>query len=146
MSKSPARRARRQAQTYPPIRTFGDAISAAWGIHEQFGHACGCFVTTSDGEVVQGWVLTADWHTVDHVVDLALAVPDRELAGRRVIVVTAHGEEPRTVLAAEDVATWQRVADAVERRGARLVDWIQSGGEEFRSLHFSTDPGVEWDS
>ena len=149
MATSARRRARRQRTSrpaYPPIRHFADAVGAAFGLHGQFDRARACFVLGANGKVEQGWALTGPEHDESHVLTLAMCVPDRELAGRSVLLVTTRGGDSVNELAEDDVATWRRLQADVTTRGARLVDWILVGGragapdETIRSMRFTTDP------
>jgi hypothetical protein len=148
MATSARRRERRQRparSTYPPIRHFADAVCAAFGMHAQFDRARVCFVLGRAGLVEQGWALTGPEHDETHVLNLALQIPDREVAGRSVLLITCRGDEDLTELAEDDVATWRRLQADVESRGAHLVDWILVGGEvgapgeSIRSMRFATD-------
>jgi hypothetical protein len=137
--------ARRQARTphadlYPPIRDFADACTTALAIHDRFGQARACFVVGRRGRVEQGWALTGPEHDEGHVLMLALAVPNREITGRSVLLVTARGNHSVSELSEDDIATWRRLQADVESRGARLVDWILTGKEWLRSMRFATDP------
>ena len=140
------RRQRTQRAAYPPIRHFAGAVCAAFALHQQFFRARVCFVIGVNGTVEQGWALTGPEHDEGHVLTLAMCVPDRELAGRSVLLVTARGGDDVTELAEDDVATWQRLQADVATRGATLVDWILVGGEvgapdeAIRSMRFATDP------
>jgi len=148
MATSARRRERRQRphrDAYPPIRHFADAVCTAFAIHSQFDRARACFVLGPRGRVEQGWALTGPEHNEGHVLRLALCMPDREVAGRSVLLITARGDEDLTELAEDDVATWRRLQADVESRGAHLVDWILVGGEvgapdeSIRSMRFATD-------
>ena len=140
------RRQRPQRAAYPPIRHFADAVCAAFALHQQFFRARVCFVVGASGKVEQGWALTGPEHNEGHVLNLALCIPDREVAGRSVLLVTARGDDDVTELAEDDVATWRRLQADVSARGATLVDWILVGGEvgapdeSIRSMRFATDP------
>jgi hypothetical protein len=100
------------------------------------------------GRVEQGWALSGPEHDEGHVLTLAMLVPDRELAGRALLLVTARGDDDITELAEDDVTTWRRLQADVSSRGARLVDWILVGGEAgapdeaVRSMHLATDPAA----
>jgi hypothetical protein len=140
------RRQRPQRAAYPPIRHFADAVCAAFALHSQFFRARVCFVLGANGKVEQGWALTGPEHDENHVVTLATCVPDREIAGRSLLLVTTRGADDVRELAEDDVATWRRLQADVSARGARLVDWILVGGtagapdEAIRSMRFATDP------
>lgn len=139
------RRPRPHRDPYPPIRDFADAVGTAFAIHSQFDRARACFVLGPRGRVEQGWALTGPEHNEGHVLALALCMPDREVAGRSVLLITARGNEELTDLELHDVATWRRLQADVESRGAQLVDWILVGGEagapdeSIRSMRFATD-------
>ncbi|HZQ84552.1 MAG TPA: hypothetical protein VFA83_06930 [Acidimicrobiales bacterium] len=140
------RRPRSQRAAYPPIRSFADAVCAAFALHSQFDRARVCFVLGANGKVEQGWALTGPEHDEGHVLALAMCGPDRELSGRSVLLVTTRGDDAVCELVEDDVATWRRLEADVAARGARLVDWILVGGragapdEAIRSMRFATDP------
>lgn len=146
------KRQRPQRAAYPPIRHFADAVGTAFGLHEQFFRARACFVLGAGGRVEQGWALTGPEHHEGHVLNLALCIPDREVVGRSVLLITARGDDDVVELAEADVVTWRRLQADVAARGATLIDWILVGGEvgapdeSIRSMRFATDPtaGDTW--
>jgi len=142
------RRQRPQRAAYPPIRHFADAVCTAFALHAQFDRARVCFVIGANGRVEQGWACVDPEHEEVAVLNLALLVPEREVVGRSLLLITARGADDVTELAEADVATWRRLQADVESRGAQLVDWILVGGEagapeeSIRSMRFATDPSA----
>jgi hypothetical protein len=144
MKRGGRRRARGPGVQWEPIRNFADACVTALAVHAQLGRARAAFVMDDVGTVKQGWALTGPEHTLGDALHLALLGPRDEIVGGHVLLVTAHGDDDISVLAEDDVASWHRLQGTIESRGARALDWVQYGGELFRSLRLSVEPDAGW--
>ena len=125
-----------------PIRDFVDAATEAFALKMQFGRAFVAEELDAAGDLVSGWALTGDDHSLDDVVSLLLA-GDRPAPGGGVLLVTATTDEHVEELRPDDVATWGRLRARLDAGGWTLIDWILVGDDKLRSMHFATGDGAE---
>lgn len=126
-----------------PIASFTDAVGEAWCLHDRFGTGVAALALDDDGELLEAWVLTAPHRTIDDVVGLLI---DSLEPGARVLLTSAHGDDDLPSLTEVDRAAWHHVRQRLDDAGFAVLDWIQSGGAMFRSLHFSCTVGQDWPS
>jgi len=125
------------------VGTFADALAEAAAIVDQFGRAVVGYTLDARGQVIGGWVLTADFHRVEDVVLLVLA-GDPPTPGTGVLLVSADVQRDVAVFEEEDDLLWGSLRRVLAARGFHLWDWIQADAESFRSMYLGTEGAEAW--
>ncbi|MGQ0802620.1 MAG: hypothetical protein ACT4PI_01970 [Actinomycetota bacterium] len=121
------------------IKGFADAVGAAMGIKDRFGHGHGAALLDDDGVVLDLTLFTADEHTVDTALGWAYCFVLNHPHTRRLVLLSAVRDSVRTPR--EDVlAVLRRARDEFAHCGVEIVDWIQSDGDDIRSVAFTAEP------
>ena len=125
------------------IRGFVDAIAEAMAIQQRFGRGHAAAVLDDAGTLLDLTVFTAREHSMHDALDWASCmVLDDDRATRLVLLsaVTTSVREPREA----DLDVLRRARVLFGDRGVTVVDWIQTDGEDIRSLAFTL--GIDaWD-
>jgi hypothetical protein len=127
---------------YPPITGLPDACATAWALREQFTRAHAVFVLGTDGEVLQGLVLTGEDHTVHGVLGLAALGPADRYVDRDVLLISVRGDDDLSVVAEADVERFRGLETQTHASGARLLDWLHVSGEQVRTMRLACDPAA----
>lgn len=117
------------------IRTFGDAVSAVFGLHDRFGHAHTAVALDEDGLVLDLTAFTGAEHEMRTALHWAncLVVNAERLC--RLVLLSTTRCDART-LREEDIR-FERARASFARDGVEVLDWILFDGEWTRSLAFS---------
>jgi hypothetical protein len=126
------------------IKGFADAVGAAMGIQDRFGHGHGAAMLDDDGVVLDLTLFTADEHTVDTALGWAYCFVLNHPHARRLVLLSAVRDSVRTPNE-DDLAVLRRARAEFAHCGVEIVDWIQSDGDDIRSIAFTTDRHA-WDS
>ena len=124
--------------TLPPINNFAEAMSQLMAFEEEFGPMQGALVVDEKGAVVDGVVLTAAWHTVDHALTYVLL--GARGPSESVLLFSVMGNVDISVLAESDVEAYQSLERRCRGAGVGLSDWLIAGGEFYRSMQLATAP------
>ena len=120
------------------IHGFGDAVGAATGIRDRFEHGHGAAMLDEHGVVLDLTLFTADEHTVDTALGWAYCFVLNHPQTRRVVLLSAVRASVRTPRE-DDLAILRRARKEFAHCGVEIVDWIQSDGDDIRSLAFTAD-------
>jgi hypothetical protein len=125
------------------IRGFADAIAGALAIHHRFRRGHAAAVLDATGTVLDLTVFTACDHSMGDALDWAACVVRSDERARRLVLlsaVTTGVRQPREA----DLAGLRQARARFEEQGVTVVDWIQTDGEDIRSLAFTL--GIDaWD-
>lgn len=98
--------------------------------------------------MLDGVVLTLEWHTVDHA--LTYVMLGMRKRGEHVLLFSV-GKGDIRLLAEADVDAYQMLHDRCRDAGVHLSDWLVAGGGWYRSMQLATmppedrdDPASDW--
>jgi hypothetical protein len=123
------------------IRTFEDAVAAVLGIRDRFGAGHGVAVLDLTGRVIDLTVFTGEDHTIDTALDWASCVTLNDPLASRMVLLSAVGWGLRPVREA-DLELLRLARRVFGEDGVEVVDWVQTDGEDIRSLAFTLEPGA----
>jgi hypothetical protein len=127
------------------INQFADAVGAAIGLQTLYGRfAAAALLDDEDGTILDMRPFTGEDTCVVCALEWALGVADGWHAAHRVVLLSGGGGSPRR-LREDDVRLYQGLREALDAHDIELVDWIQTDGDDIRSLTFTCDITPNWD-
>lgn len=132
----------------PSIVTFRDAVGLAMQLADEFAFVNAAALLDSGGTVLDLAIAEGIGRTIDPVVRWAAAtVPAPQTAGTdhgcRVVLVSVQPYDV-DLIRESDLRLYRRAGWSMAAVGHRLVDWIETDGEDFRSYAYVTCPATAW--
>jgi hypothetical protein len=118
------------------IRGFADAIAEALAIQQRFRRGHAAAVLDEAGSVLDLTVFTARDHTMHDALDWAGCMVQSDERATRVVLLSAVTTSVRQPCEA-DLDVLRRARARLGEQGVTVVDWIQTDGEDIRSLAFT---------
>jgi hypothetical protein len=118
------------------IRGFADAIAEALAIQQRFRRGHAAAVLDDAGTLLDLTVFTARDHSMHDALDWAACVVLNDERARRLVLLSAVTTSVRQPYEA-DLEGLRRARAQFGERGVTVVDWIQTDGEDIRSLAFT---------
>ncbi len=126
------------------IHQFAEAAYAAVGLYELYGRFAAAALLDDDGTILDMRPFTGDDTCVVCALEWALNVADDWMSAHRVVLLSGSPSslrDPRE----DDIRMYQSLRDALDDHDVDLLDWIQTDGNEVRSLTFTSDVVPNWD-
>ena len=125
------------------IRGFVDAVAEAMAIQQRFTRGHAAAVLDDAGTLLDLTVFTARDHSMHDALDWASCMVLDDDRATRLVLLSAVTTTVRHPCEA-DLSVLRRARTLFGDRGVTVVDWIQTDGEDIRSLAFTL--GVDaWD-
>jgi len=125
------------------IRGFADAIAEALAIQQRFRRGHAAAVLDQTGTLLDLTVFTAADHSMDDALDWAGCMVLNDERATRLVLLSAVTTSVRQPCEA-DLDALRRARARFGEHGVSVVDWIQTDGEDIRSLAFTM--GIDaWD-
>ena len=118
------------------IRGFADAIAEALAIQQRFGRGHAAAVLDARGTLLDLTVFTAPDHTMHDALDWAACTVLNDERATRMVLLSAVTTSVRPACEA-DLDVLRRARARFGERGVTIVDWIQTDGDDIRSLAFT---------
>jgi len=126
------------------IRGFVDAVAEAMAIQQRFRRGHAAAVLDDAGTLLDLTVFTARDHSMHDALDWASCMVLNDDRATRLVLLSAVTTTVRQPCEA-DLDALRRARTLFGDRGVTVVDWIQTDGEDIRSLAFTL--GIDaWDS
>jgi len=127
------------------INQFADAACAAVGLHDLYGRfTAAAVIDDDDGTILDMRPFAGEEACVVCAVEWALNVAEGWHAAHRVVLLSGGGAPLRDARE-DDIRMYQTLREALDVDGIELVDWIQTDGDDIRSLTFTCDITPNWD-
>jgi hypothetical protein len=127
------------------ITQFADAVSAAAGLEALYGRfAAAALLDDEDGTILDMRPFTGEATCVMCALEWALGVADDWRSAHRVVLLSGGGGSLRE-LREDDIRMYQTLRETLDGYDIELVDWIQTDGDDIRSLTFTCDISPNWD-
>jgi hypothetical protein len=127
------------------INQFADAVSTAVGLDALYGRfAAAALLDDDDGTILDMRPFTGEATCVVCALEWALGVADGWHSAHRVVLLSGGGGSIRDVRE-DDIRMYQNLREALDAHGVELLDWIQTDGDQIRSLTFTCDITPNWD-
>lgn len=123
------------------IRTFDDALWAAFRLCDGWSNAHTAMLLDNAGRVLNAAAFTRSWQTEDHALDWALCCGLNDGRITRLVLLSAICRDP-VCLREDDVGKFKRVRQVFGDSEVDVLDWIQCDGNRARSLAFTTSAGT----
>jgi hypothetical protein len=125
------------------IRGFADAIAEALAIQQRFRRGHAVAVLDHTGTLLDLTVFTARDHSMHDALDWAGCMVLNDERATRLVLLSAVATSVRQPCEA-DFDVLRRARARFGEHGVTVVDWIQTDGEDIRSLAFTM--GIDaWD-
>ncbi len=125
------------------IRGFVDALAEAVAIQQRFKRGHAAAVLDDAGTLLDLTVFTARDHSMHDALDWASCIVLGDVRAARVVLLSAATSSVRQLCEA-DLDLLRQARARFGERGVTIVDWIQTDGEDIRSLAFTI--GIDaWD-
>jgi hypothetical protein len=125
------------------IRGFVDAVAEAMAIRQRFRRGHAAAVLDDAGTLLDLTVFTAHDHSMHDALDWASCMVLDDDRATRLVLLSAVTTSVRQPCEA-DLGVLRRARAAFGDRGVTVIDWIQTDGEDIRSLAFTL--GIDaWD-
>lgn len=125
------------------IRGFVDAVAEALAIQHRFRRGHAAAILDDAGVLLDLTVFTARDHTIHDALDWATCMVRSEGRAARLVLLSAVTTGVRRP-GEDDLGVLRRARVAFRERGVAVIDWIQTDGEDIRSLAFTL--GIDaWD-
>jgi hypothetical protein len=126
------------------IRGFADAIAEALAIQQRFERGHAAAILDDAGTLLDLTVFTARNHTMHDALDWAGCIVRGDERATRIVLLSAVTVSVRQPCEA-DLDVLRHARAHFGERGVTVVDWIQTDGEDIRSLAFTL--GIDtWNS
>lgn len=127
------------------INEFSDAVVAAVGLQEIYGRfAAAAVIDDDDGTILDLRPFAGEDACVVCALEWALNVADEWHSAHRVVLLSGGGPSVRAVRE-DDIRLYQDLREELDAHDIELVDWVQTDGDEIRSLTFTCDLSPNWD-
>jgi hypothetical protein len=131
--------------TVRTIHDFTAAVRTALGLHEIYGRFAAVALLDDDHRIIDMTPFSGEATCVMCAVEWAHALAHTEARASHAVVFSG-GEQLSSDLREDDVRLFQTVRDALEALDLVVLDWLQTDGEQLRSLAFSCDVDPSWRS
>lgn len=128
----------------PVITHFAEAVHTAVGLQDLYGEFAAAALLDDDGTILEMRPFSGDDTCVVCAVEWAVNVADDWQCAERVVLLSS-ASGPLRECREDDVRLYQRLHDALDVHGIELVDWIQTDGDDIRSLTYTCDLAPTWD-
>lgn len=129
----------------PTISGLSEAMRVALALHDLYGRfAAAAVVDDLDGTLLDLRPFAGEAACVVCAVEWALQVADDWHHAHRIVLLSGDGHpvrEPREL----DIRIFQEVRRELRAHGMTLVDWIQTDGDDLRSMTLTCDVRSGWD-
>jgi hypothetical protein len=129
----------------PVITHFSDAVQAALGLHQLYGRfTAAALIDDDDGTILDMRPFSGDDACVVCSIEWAARIATDWHRAHGVVLLSssqASLDECRE----DDVRMYQSLHDALAQHDLQLIDWIQTNGDDIRSLTFTCDVTPSWD-
>ena len=126
------------------IRGFVDAIAEAMAIQQRFRRGHAAAILDDAAALLDLTVFTARDHSIHDALDWASCIALGDHRATRMVLLSAVTTGVRQACEA-DLDVLRRARARFGERGVTVVDWIQTDGEDIRSLAFTLGFDA-WDS
>jgi hypothetical protein len=126
------------------IHQFAEAAYVAFGLYELYGRFAAAALLDDDGTILDMRPFSGDDTCVVCALEWALDVADDWHSAHRVVLLSGMPgslRDPRE----DDIRMYQSLLDALDDHDVDLLDWIQTDGNDVRSLTFTCDVVPNWD-
>lgn len=118
------------------IQGFADALVAAGGLYARFHHCHAAALLDDDGAVLDLTAFASARHSIDDSLDWARCMVLNEPRATRLVLLSVLRDGVEEVQEAH-LATFRQAREVFGGDGVEILDWIQTDGEQFRSLAFT---------
>ena len=125
------------------IRGFVDAVAEAMAIQRRFTRGHAAAILDDAGTLLDLTVFTAPDHSMHDALDWAGCILLDDGRATRLVLLSAVTTSVRRACEG-DIDVLRRARARFGERGVTVIDWIQTDGEDIRSLAFTLGIDV-WD-
>jgi hypothetical protein len=123
---------------------FASAVHTALALHDLYGRYAAVALLDQTGEIIDMTPFSGDAACVLCALEWAAGVDELKVGADRAVVLSGTTEMVLD-LREDDIRLFQLMRDELGRCDVEVVDWIQTDGDQIRSLTFSCDVEPAWD-
>jgi hypothetical protein len=126
------------------IADFTAAVHTALALHGLYGRYVAVALLSTDGEIVDMTPFAGEDACVPCAVEWANTVSHSDPRATRAVLLSGSDLSVRQ-LREDDIRLYQLARDALAGVDLEVLDWIQTDGDQIRSLAFSCDTVTAWE-
>lgn len=126
------------------ISSFSSAVLTVLSLHDLYGRFAAVALLDGGGAIIDMTPFSGDAACVLCAVEWATCLAEGDERAAHAIVLSADGD-PVVELREDDIRLFQLMRDELGRADLDVLDWIQTDGDQVRSLSFSCDVETAWE-